>query len=95
MEHKTAPFSDTVYSKLKDQLSELDENKFASYITLLHDMLTTAKESIMFRSRHLSLEYIVLCIYAMADVRNIDLDAIIDRKCAYNTTRPYRHGKRM
>ena len=95
VEHKTAPFSDTVYSKLKDQLSELDENKFASYITLLHDMLTTAKESIMFHSRHLSLEYIVLCIYAMADVRGIDLDAIIDRKCAYNATRPYRHGKRM
>ena len=22
-------------------------------------------------------------------------DAIIDRKCAYNATRPHRHGKRM
>lgn len=94
-EHKTVPFSNTVYSKLKDQLSELEEHKFAAYITLLHDMLTTARESITFRTMHLSLEYLVLCIYATADVRGIDLDAIIDRKCAYNATRPYKHGKRM
>ncbi len=95
MEHETVPSLNTVYSKLKNLLGELEEHKFAAYITLLHDMLTTAKESLSLRSRHLSLEYIVLCIYAMADVRGIDLDAIIDRKCAYNATRPWRHGKRM
>lgn len=94
-EHKTVPSYNTVYSKLKDLLSDLDENKFAAYITLLHDILAKAKENVSLSSRHLSLEYLVLCIYAMADVRGIDLDAIIDRKCEYNATRPYRHGKRM
>lgn len=95
VEHRAVPFSDKVYSKLKDLLGELEENKFAAYITLLHDMLTTAKECVSLSSRHLSLEYLALCIYATADVRNIDLDAIIDRKCEYNATRPYKHGKRM
>lgn len=38
---------------------------------------------------------IVMMVYEFAENNNIDLDAIIDRKCAYNATRPYKHGKRM
>ena len=38
---------------------------------------------------------IIVAVYLFAAHYNIDLDAIIDRKCAYNATRPYRHGKRM
>jgi NTP pyrophosphatase (non-canonical NTP hydrolase) len=34
-------------------------------------------------------------IYGLAKHCNIDLDAVIERKCAYNATRPYKHGKRM
>lgn len=95
VERRIVPFSDAVYSKLTGLLSEFEERKFAAYITMLHDILTNANESVSLRNRYLALEYLVLCIYATADVRNIDLDAIIDRKCAYNVTRPYKHGKRM
>ena len=38
---------------------------------------------------------VIKVIYSAANLHNIDLDAIIDRKCAYNATRPYKHGKRM
>lgn len=94
-EHETEPFDDIVYSRLTGLLGKLDEHKFAAYITMLHDILTKANESISLRSSNLTLEYLAVCIYAMADIRGIDLDAIIDRKCAYNATRPHRHGKRM
>jgi NTP pyrophosphatase (non-canonical NTP hydrolase) len=94
-EHKTVPFSDKVYLRLKALLNELEERKFAAYVTMLHDIISKIDESVLLHTRNLTLEYLVLCVYAFAEVRGIDLDAIIDRKCAYNATRPYRHGKRM
>lgn len=42
-----------------------------------------------------SISILLGIIYARAELSGIDLDAIIERKCAYNATRPYRHGKRM
>lgn len=91
------PWIDSVYPKIVDYMRALDEEKFAEYVSMLHNFVTNAHES---ASRNLlnvyiTIEYIVACIYAMAEARNINLDAIIDRKCAYNATRPYRHGKRM
>lgn len=91
------PWIDSVYPKIVDYMRALDEEKFAEYVSMLHNFVTNAHES---ASRNLlnvyiTIEYIVACIYAMAEARNIDLDAIIDRKCAYNATRPYKHGKRM
>ena len=91
------PWTDSVYSKVVDYMRALDEEKFAEYISMLHNFVTNAHESASnnLLNVYIIIEYIITCIYAMAEARNIDLDAIIDRKCAYNATRPWRHGKRM
>ena len=68
---------------------------FAELITVLHsivsDMINFESESLIERR----LRVIVAVVYIIAECHNIDLDAVIDRKCAYNATRPYKHGKRM
>lgn len=91
------PRTDSIYPKVVDFMRALDEEKFAEYISMLHDFVTNAHESACNNLLNVPIviEYIITCIYAMADARNIDLDAIIERKCAYNATRPYKHGKRM
>ena len=91
------PWTDSIYPKVVDYMRALDEEKFAEYISMLHNFVTNAHESASnnLLNVYIMIEYIITCIYAMADVRGIDLDAIIERKCAYNATRPYRHGKRM
>lgn len=89
------PFADNKYLKLVGYMKALDESKFAEYITMLHDFVTQANESRDMCPKGTTIEIIVTCIYAMAEARNIDLDAIIERKHAYNVTRPWRHGKRM
>lgn len=91
------PWIDSVYPRIVDYMRALDEEKFAEYVSMLHNFVTNAHESASSNlfNVYITIEYIVACIYAMAEARNIDLDAIIDRKCACNATRPYRHGKRM
>jgi NTP pyrophosphatase (non-canonical NTP hydrolase) len=91
------PWTDSIYPKVVDYMRALDEEKFAEYISMLHNFVTNAHESASnnLLNVYIRIEYIITCIYAMANARNIDLDAIIERKCAYNATRPYKHGKRM
>lgn len=91
------PWTDSIYPKVVDYMRALDEEKFAEYISMLHNFVTNAHESASnnLLNVYIMIEYIITCIYAMADACSIDLDAIIERKCAYNATRPYRHGKRM
>ena len=67
---------------------------FAEFSAMLHGFVSEYRAN---KSEHNAIELLtaVICIYARAELCGIDLDAIIDRKCAYNATRPYRHGKRM
>lgn len=67
---------------------------FAEFANILHHTVSHAYG--INRGKGMdSLLSAVLCVFARAELENIDLDAIIDRKCAYNATRPYKHGKRM
>lgn len=67
---------------------------FAEFANILHHTVSHAYGINRDKGMN-SLLSAVLCIFVRAETENIDLDAIIDRKCAYNATRPYRHGKRM
>lgn len=64
---------------------------FPEYMSLLHSTISDAWHCDQNRALHT----LVCEVYYLANHLNIDLDAIIDRKCAYNVTRPYKHGKRM
>lgn len=71
-------------------------DSFGMFAAILHsfvtDMYWYENEK---RLINLELCVIVTAVYLFAGHNGIDLDAIIDRKCAYNATRPWRHGKRM
>lgn len=68
---------------------------FGAYITFLHSIASDIWNDGDEWTIGYQLCVIVAVVYLFADYYNIDLDAIIDRKCAYNATRPWRHGKRM
>jgi NTP pyrophosphatase (non-canonical NTP hydrolase) len=68
---------------------------FGAYITLLHSIISDMWNNGDERTMGCQLCVIVEVVYSFADHNGIDLDAIIDRKCEYNATRPYKHGKRM
>ncbi len=72
-----------------------DRYSFPEYMTLLHSIVSDMWNNGDERTIGRHLYAIVAVVYLFADHNGIDLDAIIDRKCAYNATRPYRHGKRM
>lgn len=63
---------------------------FGEVIAALHSIVPNSLENWEER-----LTVMVASVYYVAEHNGIDLDAIIDRKCAYNATRPWRHGKRM
>lgn len=85
------------YTNIANMLEDGEfEKDFAGHITNLHGVVSKAAITHMEFDKMCRVFLILLAyIYAMAEARNIGLDAIIDRKCAYNATRPWRHGKRM
>lgn len=68
---------------------------FAEFISCLHWRIANAHMCGISRILGDRIMDTVNIIYSRADHNGIDLDAVIDRKCAYNATRPYKHGKRM
>jgi NTP pyrophosphatase (non-canonical NTP hydrolase) len=68
---------------------------FAEFISYLHWRIADAHMCGISRILGDRIMDTVNIIYSRADHTGIDLDAVIDRKCAYNATRPYKHGKRM
>lgn len=68
---------------------------FGEFVAFLHSEVAIMWITGDYEIIGLQLRKIIAAVYLFADHNNIDLDAIIDRKCAYNATRPYKHGKRM
>lgn len=68
------------------------QGSMGEFVNYLHRMVSYLKELNGLRK---DLSNIIWVIYVRATLCGINLDAIIDRKCAYNATRPYKHGKRM
>lgn len=66
-----------------------------TFTTLLHSIVSDVWMNGDERSIGRGLNVLVSVVYLFAEYNGIDLDAIVERKCAYNATRPYRHGKRM
>lgn len=73
---------------------EEPNQSFADFTAMIHEFVSRYRAD-KTENDTVNLLTAVICIYARAELDNIDLDAIIDRKCAYNATRPWRHGKRM
>ena len=73
---------------------EEPNQSFADFTAMIHEFVSRYRAD-KTENDTVNLLTTVICIYARAELENIDLDAIIDRKCAYNATRPWRHGKRM
>jgi hypothetical protein len=88
-------YYETMYGDMVDLTRKIPSGKFAMAISSMHGLVSKAfacedgKDAIRW------LVNTLMFVYAFADHNGIDLDAIIDRKCAYNATRPYKHGKRM
>lgn len=68
---------------------------FGEFVAFLHSEVAIMWITGDYEIIGLQLCKIIAAVYLFADHNGIDLDAIIDRKCAYNATRPYKHGKRM
>lgn len=84
-----------VYDNTRNTILEEPHESFAEFVTTLHDLISLAHKAIDSEITEYTLLSAVVCIYARAELENIDIDAIIDRKCAYNATRTWRHEKRM
>ena len=67
---------------------------FGEFVAFLHSEVAIMWITGDYEIIGLQLRKIIAAVYLFADHNNIDLDAIIERKCAYNATRPYKHGKR-
>ena len=65
---------------------------FAEFIDCLHIITTKTEFADNMDGTVRELIKLLLVIYARAEVDGIDLDGIVERKHAYNVTRPYRHG---
>ncbi len=68
---------------------------FGSFITELHYAVSEMWDAEDKEFTENILKVLVSYVYKFAELCGIDLDAIIERKHAYNVTRPYKHGKRM
>ncbi len=84
-----------MYSDILETVIKTSNTKIIEAVVLLHDIVSKAhlcgnsKDSMKWLSSAL------MCTFALAEHNNIDLDAVIERKHAYNVTRPRLHGKRM
>lgn len=82
--------------RIPDVQFDLRRDSFGEFISILHFYVSEAYwHNSVGDTKGVQLCLIVLIVYALAEHNGIDLDAVIDRKCAHNATRPYRHGKRM
>ncbi len=84
-------FYDDIRSTILDGPSE----KFSEFTATLHNVISHADMAKSNSDAIPELLVAVIYIFTRADLASIDLDAIIERKHAYNVTRPYKHGKRM
>ena len=88
-------YYETMYSDMVEYVRKMLSVRFAMVISAIHELVSKA---FMCEDGKGAIRWLVntlMFVYAYADHNGIDLDAIIDRKCAYNATRPYKHGKRM
>ena len=85
---------DGTYANILHAMQESPVN-FICHIGIMHHTVSTAFQDDIKFAKTKSIIVLTFYIYALAEHNGIDLDAIIDRKCAYNATRPWRHGKRM
>lgn len=81
-------------SDVRKVIFDEPNQSFADFTAMIHEFVSRYRAD-KTKNDTVNLLTTVICIYARAELENIDLDAIVDRKCAYNATRPYRHGKRM
>lgn len=81
-------------SDVRKVIFDEPNQSFAEFTAMIHEFVSRYRTD-KTKNDTVNLLTTVVCIYARAELCNIDLDAIIERKCAYNATRPYRHGKRM
>lgn len=84
-----------MYGDMLELIRKIPSSKFAIAISSIHEMVSKAFSCEDAKDVIRWLANTLMCVYALADHNGIDLDAVIDRKCAYNATRPYKHGKRM
>ena len=82
--------------RIPDVQVDLRRDSFGEFASVLHSFVSEAYwHNSVGDTKGVQLCLITTIIYQFAGHNGIDLDAIIDRKCAYNVARPYRHGKRM
>lgn len=81
--------------RIPDVQVDIRRDSFGEFASVLHFFVSEAYwHNSAGDTKGVQLCLIVSIVYQFADHNGIDLDAIIDRKCAYNATRPYKHGKR-
>ena len=94
---RCADWLETCEYKFVEPDIELDSRyyRFGEFVSLLH----TAAPHLWNKGNDKSIRrlicIVVVLVYRYAEHNGIALDAIIERKHAYNVTRPWRHGKRM
>lgn len=82
--------------KTPDARIDLQHNSFGEFTSILHFCVSEAYWcSSAGNTDGRQLCFLVTIVYEFAERNGIDLDAVIERKCAYNATRPYKHGKKM
>lgn len=83
------------YNDIRSMILDEPHEKFSEFTATLHNIISRADMNKSIGGAMPELLAAVICIFARAELANIDLDAVIERKHAYNKTRPYKHGKRM
>lgn len=91
---------DDTFTKLYGDVLEAMRNikgSFGEFIDYLHMLVAEASKENDADSDDgtvFTFVYLLMNVYAKAEVDGIDLDGIVERKHAYNVTRPYRHGNK-
>lgn len=83
------------YNDVRSVIIDEPEVSFARFAATLHNLVSCADMDENSEIAGLKLISAAITIFVRAEHNHIDLDAIIERKCVYNATRPYKHGKRM